>query len=81
MRAHAVAKLAAKNIDLLVANDVSRRGIGFEADDNEVTLLDRWGGVVELPRMSKLRVADAILDRTLALRAANVGPRSRTSLA
>ena len=81
VRAHALAKLAAKNIDLLVVNDVSRRGIGFEADDNEVTLLDRWGGVVELPRMSKLRVADAILDRTLALRAADASARSRTSLA
>jgi hypothetical protein len=46
-----------------------------------VTLLDRWGGVVELPRMSKLRVADAILDRALALRAADAGARSRTSLA
>jgi len=70
VRAHAVAKLAAKNVDLLVANDVSRREIGFEADDNEVTLLDRWGGVVELAQMEKLRVADAILDRVLALRAA-----------
>ncbi len=69
VRAHAAAKLSAKNVDLLVANDVSRRGIGFEADDNEVILLDRWGGVVELPRMSKLEVADAILDRILGLRA------------
>jgi len=69
VRAHAIAKLQAKNIDLLVVNDVSRRGIGFEADDNEVALLDRWGGVVELPQMNKLAVADAILDRVLALRA------------
>jgi phosphopantothenoylcysteine decarboxylase/phosphopantothenate--cysteine ligase len=71
VRAHATAKLASKNIDLLVANDVSRSGIGFEADDNEVTLLDRWGGVVELARMTKIQVADAILDRVLALRAAS----------
>ena len=46
---NAQAKLAAKGIDLLVANDVSRKGIGFEADDNQVVLLDRWGGEVELP--------------------------------
>ena len=65
---------AAKGIDLLVANDVSRSGIGFEADDNQVVLLDRWGGEVELPKMSKLAVADAILDRVLALRAAAVAP-------
>jgi phosphopantothenoylcysteine decarboxylase/phosphopantothenate--cysteine ligase len=74
VRAHAAAKLRAKNIDLLVANDVSRRGIGFESDDNEVMLLDRWGGVVDLPRMSKLEVANGILDRVLALRAAAGAP-------
>jgi phosphopantothenoylcysteine decarboxylase/phosphopantothenate--cysteine ligase len=43
LRRNAQAKLAAKGIDLLVANDVSRKGIGFEADDNQVVLLDRWG--------------------------------------
>ena len=77
VRAHAPAKLAAKDIDLLVVNDVSRRGIGFDADDNEVMLLDRWGGAVELPRMAKLRVADAILDRILALRAAGADAGAR----
>jgi phosphopantothenoylcysteine decarboxylase/phosphopantothenate--cysteine ligase len=70
MRANAAAKLRAKGVDLLAANDVSVKGIGFDADDNQVTLLDRWGGVAELPRMSKLDVADAILDRVLGLRAA-----------
>src|SRR6476659_9982692 len=70
VRANAAAKLEAKGVDLLVANDVSVKGIGFDADDNQVTLLDRWGGVAELPRMSKLEVADAILDRALGLRAA-----------
>jgi phosphopantothenoylcysteine decarboxylase/phosphopantothenate--cysteine ligase len=71
VRANAAAKLEAKGVDLLVANDVSVKGIGFEADDNQVTLLDRWGGVAELPRMSKLEVADAILDRAVGLRAAH----------
>ena len=68
--AHARAKLESKGIDLLVANDVSQAGIGFESDDNEVLLLDRWGGQHALPRMSKAAVADAILDRVLALRGA-----------
>jgi phosphopantothenoylcysteine decarboxylase/phosphopantothenate--cysteine ligase len=77
VRAHAAAKLRAKGADLLVVNDVSRAGIGFEADDNQVLLLDRWGGAVELPRMSKLQVADAILDRVLALRAQGVPASSR----
>ncbi|PYM77836.1 MAG: bifunctional 4'-phosphopantothenoylcysteine decarboxylase/phosphopantothenoylcysteine synthetase, partial [Candidatus Rokuibacteriota bacterium] len=68
--ANARAKLDAKGIDLLVANDVSRSGIGFDADDNEVLLLDRWGGARPLPRMPKTAVADAILSHVLALRAA-----------
>jgi len=74
VRAHAAEKLRAKGVDLLVANDVSQHGIGFEADDNQVVLLDRRGGTLELPRMTKIQVAHAILDRVLALRAA---PKSR----
>src|SRR6266508_3333785 len=76
VRAHAAAKLHAKGVDLLVVNDVSKNGIGFEADDNQVVLLDRWGGAVELPRMTKLQVAETILDRALALRAAAAGAAS-----
>src|SRR5207247_5696678 len=67
--ANARAKLESKGIDLLVANDVSQQGIGFDADDNEVLLLDRWGGARALPRMAKSAVADAILSHVLALRA------------
>ena len=66
---HAREKLKTKGIDLLVANDVSRAEIGFESDENEVLLLDRWGGVQEFPRMPKLQVAHGILDRILSLRA------------
>jgi phosphopantothenoylcysteine decarboxylase/phosphopantothenate--cysteine ligase len=62
-------KLDAKGVDLLVVNDVSQQGIGFEAEDNEVTLLDRWGGNRALPRMPKAEVADAILSHVLTLRA------------
>jgi phosphopantothenoylcysteine decarboxylase/phosphopantothenate--cysteine ligase len=76
VREHALAKLRAKGVDLLVANDVSESGIGFEVDDNQVALLDRWGGALELPRMSKSAVADAILDRILSLRAAASQPAS-----
>jgi phosphopantothenoylcysteine decarboxylase/phosphopantothenate--cysteine ligase len=68
VRKHAADKLRAKGVDLLVVNDVSQQGIGFDAEDNQVLLLDRWGGTLELPRMSKLEVAHAILDRVLALR-------------
>lgn len=59
----APAKLAAKGIDLLVANDVSEPGSGFGTDTNRVTILDRGGAVDELPLLSKREVADRILDR------------------
>jgi phosphopantothenoylcysteine decarboxylase/phosphopantothenate--cysteine ligase len=67
--AHARQKLESKGIDLLVVNDVSQRGIGFDAEENEVLLLDRWSGQQALPRMPKADVADAILTHVLALRA------------
>jgi phosphopantothenoylcysteine decarboxylase/phosphopantothenate--cysteine ligase len=64
------AKLEAKGVDLMVANDVSRPDIGFDAEENQVVMVDRWGGVVELGRRPKIEVADAILDRIQALRRA-----------
>jgi phosphopantothenoylcysteine decarboxylase/phosphopantothenate--cysteine ligase len=75
--ANAQAKLQSKGVDLLVANDVSQAGIGFDAEDNEVLLLDRWGGRRPLPRMSKGEVADAILGHVLALRASAPAPAPR----
>ena len=66
---HAREKLLAKSADLIVANDVSRSDVGFDVDENEVVLLDRWGGTVALPRQPKTTVADRILDRVVTLRA------------
>jgi phosphopantothenoylcysteine decarboxylase/phosphopantothenate--cysteine ligase len=65
---HASEKLKAKRLDLIVANDVSIPGIGFGADANEVTLIDRTGAVTPLPRLPKSEVAERILDRVEALR-------------
>jgi phosphopantothenoylcysteine decarboxylase/phosphopantothenate--cysteine ligase len=79
VRRHAADKLRAKGVDLLVVNDVSQQGIGFDAEDNQVLLLDRWGGTLELPRMSKLEVAHAILDRVLALRSTPKTRRAQPS--
>jgi phosphopantothenoylcysteine decarboxylase/phosphopantothenate--cysteine ligase len=59
----AAEKLRAKGVDLLVANDVSEPGSGFGTDTNRVTILDRSGGVEELPLLGKLEVANRILDR------------------
>ena len=72
--AYARAKLEGKGVDLLVANDVSQSGIGFDADDNEVLLIDRWGGERRIARMPKTAVADIILGHVLALRAAARAP-------
>lgn len=59
----AAAKLQAKGVDLLVANDVSEAGSGFATETNRVTILDRGGAVDALPLLSKREVADRILDR------------------
>lgn len=64
---NARAKLAAKNLDLIVANDVTAPDAGFAAETNRVVILDRGGGVEELPLMSKAAVAEAILDRVATL--------------
>jgi phosphopantothenoylcysteine decarboxylase / phosphopantothenate---cysteine ligase len=62
----AAEKLAAKGIDLLVANDVSEAGSGFGTDTNRVAILDAAGAREDLPLMTKREVADRILDRVAA---------------
>ncbi len=61
-------KLEEKNLDLIVANDVTLPGAGFAGDTNIVKLLDRSGKVEELPLMSKEGLADQILDRIVRMR-------------
>jgi phosphopantothenoylcysteine decarboxylase/phosphopantothenate--cysteine ligase len=61
--ANARKKLAAKSLDLLLANDVSAADSGFGADDNRVIMLDREGTAVELPLLPKYEVAQRLLDR------------------
>ena len=63
---HARAKLERKKLDFIVANDVSRSDIGFDVDQNAVTILDREGKVREVPKSSKTLIAEAILDTVLA---------------
>jgi len=60
--ANAAAKLAAKRLDLIVANDVTRPGSGFAADDNAVTLLYPDGRQEPLPLLPKREVAQAVLE-------------------
>lgn len=63
-------KLESKNCDMIVANLVGGEGVGFGAEENEVTLVMRTGEVVRLPRASKLEIAHAIFDHALRLRLA-----------
>ena len=62
-------KLDSKNLDMIVANDVTKPGAGFDVDTNIAMLITR-GKQTELPLMSKRALADAILDRVLELRRA-----------
>jgi phosphopantothenoylcysteine decarboxylase/phosphopantothenate--cysteine ligase len=59
---HARQKLERKGADLIVANDVSDKSIGFDSTENEVTILDRTGGVTTVAKTSKVDVANRILD-------------------
>jgi phosphopantothenoylcysteine decarboxylase/phosphopantothenate--cysteine ligase len=61
-------KLADKNADLIVANDVTAEGAGFDHDTNIVTLIARDGRDLALPQMSKSEVAQRILDEVVRLR-------------
>ena len=63
--ANAGAKLRAKRLDLIVANDVTEPGSGFGSDDNRVTLLFADGRQAPLPAMSKLDVARRVLAAAL----------------
>jgi phosphopantothenoylcysteine decarboxylase/phosphopantothenate--cysteine ligase len=61
-------KLAQKNADVIVANDVTVEGAGFDYDTNVVTIFSRDGRDLPLPRMSKMEVAQRILDEGLRVR-------------
>ena len=70
-------KLASKNADLIVANDVTAEGAGFDRDTNVVTLFSRDGRDLALPKMPKSEVAQRILDEVLRLRAVLHTPAPR----
>jgi phosphopantothenoylcysteine decarboxylase / phosphopantothenate---cysteine ligase len=61
----ALEKLKKKDLDLIVANDISAPGIGFQSDSNQVTIIDREENIENLPLKSKLEIADLLLDRIL----------------
>ena len=60
-------KLASKNLDAIVVNDVSREGVGFDSDRNAVTIITQ-NEVVEVPETTKWEVAQRVLDQLSRLR-------------
>jgi phosphopantothenoylcysteine decarboxylase/phosphopantothenate--cysteine ligase len=61
-------KLARKNLDLIVANDVSAPGVGFDHDTNAVTIFSSGGEVRNVPLAEKATIARAVLDEVVACR-------------
>lgn len=64
-------KLERKNLDFIIANDVSRKDAGFNTDTNVIKVLSRDGSVEDVPIMSKQKLAYIILDRIMTYRAEN----------
>lgn len=67
LMANAKKKLRAKNLDMIVANDVSRGDSGFETDTNIVKIIYSDGQIEDLALMTKDEVADLVLDRINAM--------------
>jgi phosphopantothenoylcysteine decarboxylase/phosphopantothenate--cysteine ligase len=65
---NATDKLRRKNLDAVVANDVSRPDSGFDTTTNAVTIITKGGSPLELPVMSKREAANRILDVIVTLR-------------
>jgi len=66
-------KLVSKNLDAIVVNDVSREGVGFDADRNAVTIISR-DEVVDVPETTKWEVAQRVLDQVVHLREQRKSP-------
>ena len=72
--ANARKKLEDKNLDLIVANDLTQPGAGFGGETNAAVLLRRDGGRIDVPLVSKRELAERILDEIGALRGASRQP-------
>jgi len=77
---NAFKKLESKNVDLIVANDVSEPQSGFAVDTNHVQLVDRSGEVVDVPPAPKAEVAHRILDKVIELMSADApAPKAKAA--
>ena len=69
LRVNALGKLQRKRLDLIVGNDISAPGVGFEHDTNQVVIIDALGVEHDVALSTKRAVADAVLDAVVAWRA------------
>ena len=67
---YARSKMEKKGLDLVVANDITQDGAGFNTDTNIATILTQNGGQIDIPLMSKRELADKVLDEIVKLRKA-----------
>jgi phosphopantothenoylcysteine decarboxylase/phosphopantothenate--cysteine ligase len=65
---YAHSKMKKKGLDLVVANDITKDGAGFDTDTNIATIITKDGPEIHLPKMPKRELADRILDEVLQLR-------------
>ncbi len=65
---YAESKMERKNLDLVIANDITQKGAGFGSDSNIVTIISRKNKPISLPLMPKIEVADKVLDEIVKLR-------------
>jgi phosphopantothenoylcysteine decarboxylase/phosphopantothenate--cysteine ligase len=65
---YAKIKMGKKNLDIVVANDITQEGAGFDTDTNIATIITNSGSEVDLPKMPKRELADRVLDEVMRLR-------------
>jgi phosphopantothenoylcysteine decarboxylase/phosphopantothenate--cysteine ligase len=65
---YAKIKMGKKDLDMVVANDITKEGAGFDTDTNIATIITRGGSETDLPKMPKRELADRILDEVMRLR-------------
>ena len=68
MEANALSKLEKKNLDMIVANDVTQKGAGFDVDTNIAVIYKKDGSRIEVPQTSKEQLAEIILDEIITKR-------------
>jgi phosphopantothenoylcysteine decarboxylase/phosphopantothenate--cysteine ligase len=65
---YAKIKMGKKGLDMVVANDITKEGAGFDTDTNIATIITKAGQEIDLPKMAKRQLADRILDEVVKLR-------------